>query len=153
MSEYKGIKELIMQQLLVIVNEKIEVASNAIQSATDARDNESKSSAGDKYETGREMMQIEIDKSTVQLNHAKHLKDELSRIIVSKMLKKATFGSLIVTNQETYFLSIGIGKLMVNEEHIYVISIDSPLGKSFLNKRVGEHVVFQAKELIIQEIR
>jgi transcription elongation GreA/GreB family factor len=153
MSEYKGIKELIMQQLLVIVDEKIEIANNAIQSATEARDNESKSSAGDKYETGREMMQIEIDKSTVQLNHAMHLKEELSRITVSKMLKKATFGSLIVTNQETYFLSIGIGKLMVNEENIYVISIDSPLGKSFFNKRVGEHVIFQAKELIIQEIR
>ena len=145
-------KDDILVCLYGIIDDKIAISSKAIASATEARDGDTKSSAGDKYETGREMMQIEIEKNKLQLAHAKHLKDELCRISVQKKYIKAAFGSLVITNHGNYFLSIGIGKMIVTEAIVFAISLDSPLGKLFLNKHVGDKILFQSKEIIIIEI-
>ena len=81
-------KEDILDCLYGIIDEKIAISTKAITSATEARDGDTKSSAGDKYETGREMMQIEIEKNKLQLANAQHLKEELSRISVQKNIPK-----------------------------------------------------------------
>ena len=47
---------------LQILNQKIEELSNALNTATESANNETKSSAGDKHETARAMMQIEQEK-------------------------------------------------------------------------------------------
>ena len=57
------LKEQILNQLLTQLDQKTETAKTAIESAKESRDNDTKSSAGDKFETGREMMQMEIDKN------------------------------------------------------------------------------------------
>ena len=145
-------KEQILEALLTIIDQKIEIAKQAIESAKESRDSDTKSSAGDKYETGREMMQLEIDKNTVQLSNALHLKEELMKIDRHKKYEKAEFGSLVTTSQGDYFLSIGIGKIMVNDINVFVISIVSPLGKAFLNKKRGDSVLFQNNEMAILDI-
>jgi hypothetical protein len=146
------LKLAILKELHTIVDNKIEVAKKAIVSAKEARDSDTKSSAGDKYETTREMMQIEIDKSEVQLSNAIHLKAELNRIIVPKVYIKVEHGALIYTTQGNYFLSIGLGKLVISDEIIYAISIASPIGSILQNKKAGDSVLFQGKEIIITTI-
>ena len=152
MNNKRDLKELILLHLFEITQNKIEVFSQAIDSAKESRNNDTKSSAGDKYETGREMMQIEIDKNTVQLQNSKNLKEELSRISTQKIYTKAEFGSLITTNRGVYFLAIGIGKIMVHNNPIFVISNASPIGKLIENKKIGDAFQFQSIEYIIQEI-
>ena len=138
--------------LLTIINEKIIISKNAIDSAKETRDSDTKSSAGDKYETTREMMQIEIDKNTAQLSNAIRLKEELYKIDINKKFTKAQFGSLLKTNKGFYFLSIGIGKIAVNAKSVYVISTDSPIGKQILNKQIGDKIQFQGNEIAIEDI-
>ena len=62
------------------VQNRMEAAVQAIDDAQQAANEETKSSAGDKYETGREMMQQEADRSQVQLNEANKLMVALSKI-------------------------------------------------------------------------
>jgi hypothetical protein len=52
---------------------RIETAKQAIDDAQQSANEETKSSAGDKYETGREMMQQETDRNQAQLNEANKL--------------------------------------------------------------------------------
>lgn len=146
------VKELLLNRLVELLDEKIEAAQQAIESAKESRNSDTKSSAGDKYETGRAMMQFEVDKNEVQLNKSMYLKNELSKINVSKIFHKADFGSIVETNQGNYFLSIGIGKMEVNKINCFSISLASPIGQLLLHKKVGESIHFQGKELIIESI-
>ncbi len=121
---------------------RISVSEKAISEAIESRDNESKSSMGDKYETGRAMIQIEIDNQQKQLNNIKELLSELDKIDATKTNTKVNFGSLITTNFGKFFISIGHGKYEFNSELYYVISLKSPIGQAFLNKKVGDDVKF-----------
>ena len=62
------IKQLILNQLHKILDQKMESLVHNISSAEESRDSNTKSSAGDKYETSREMTQIEIQKNVNQLS-------------------------------------------------------------------------------------
>ena len=152
MNKEKDIKHLIYTNILHTLDSKIETIKREIESAKESRNNDTKSSAGDKYETGRAMMQIELEKNEVQLSKTVKLKSELSKINVEKEYNKVEFGSLVVTTQGTYFISIGIGKIEINKETYYSISLASPIGKIFFNKKIGDKVQFQQREFEILKI-
>jgi hypothetical protein len=147
---------LLKQIVCVAFNEqlsaKIATAESALVSAKSARDNETKSSAGDKYETGRELMQFEMDKQTGQLNQLKLLQGELAKINLKLPLQQAGFGSLIFTNQGNYLLSVSLGNVVLDNTSYYALSLVSPLGKMLLGKSVGDSFTFQGKEFVIQSL-
>lgn len=144
------------QAICSVLNEqlraKISTATKAIASAKAARDNETKSSAGDKYETGRELMQFEMDKQSGQLNQLKLLQGELSKINLKTTYTQAAFGGLVLTNQGNYFLSVSLGKVELELEIYYALSLASPLGKMLLGKSVGDSFIFQGKEFRVLEV-
>ena len=148
----KNTKIKIHSQLIEILNSKIEVLKNTIAEAIESRNNDTKSSAGDKYETGREMIQIEIQKNEIQLNKTLELKKELSKINLAKTCTKAEYGSLVITNQGNYFLSIGYGKIEIEDNTYYSISLASPIGKLLHNKKQDEQFIFNRKEFTITSI-
>lgn len=146
------LKELICSMLKEQLGAKIATANRAITSAKEARDNETKSSAGDKYETGRELMQFEVDKQSAQLHQLQRLKSDLAKVHLKKKHTKIAFGSVVCTNQGDYFLSVSLGKVKVVDKTYYALSLASPLGKMLLGKSAGDNFVFQAKEFVIQEL-
>lgn len=150
--ESKVLKGLLISHLAELLNQKIEAAQLSIESAKESRDSDTKSSAGDKYETGRAMMQLEMEKNQVQLSKSLQLKNELSKIDVNKTHPKIEFGSVVKTNHGKYFISIGIGKVIVNNNDYFSISLASPIGKLLFHKKVGESFRFQGKEMIVESI-
>lgn len=145
-------KQTIINELYKIVEEKIEAFSQSIFSLTESKQNDTKSSAGDKYETSREMIQIEINKNTAQLRNAEQLHNDISKIQINKICIKVEFGSIVETNQGIFFISIGLGKLLVNNTIVYAISHNSPLAVILLHKSVGNTIIFQNKEISIISI-
>lgn len=152
MNNSTKIKEQILNKIIEIIDQRIETANRAIASAKESRDNETKCTVGDKYETGRSMMQMEMEKNRVQLNKTLNLKNELSQINLHKKNDKITLGSLVITTNGNYFIAIGIGKLIAENKTIYAISLASPIGKLLNNKKVGDSFKFQGKEIAIAEI-
>ena len=146
----KDIKRLLLKQMLENLEINVEESKHSIQAMKESRNSDTKSSAGDKYETGREMMQIEIDKYEMQLSKSLVLKRDLMNLNLDKDYQQVEVGSLVFTNVENYFISIGAGKLMINNEHYYAISIVSPMGQLLKHKKAGQSVVFNNKETIIQ---
>ena len=147
-----NIKEEIYNQILLVLNYKIKTLRKTISETIESRNNDTKSSAGDKYETGREMLQIEIRNNETQLNKTLDLKKELSFINLQKIYKKVEYGSLVITNQGNYFIAIGIGKVEINKNNYYSISFASPIGKLLQNKKIGERFIFQEKEFKITDL-
>lgn len=146
------LKQLTLTQIMQIINERIESAKLAIASAKESRDNETKSSVGDKYETGRAMMQMELEKNRVQLNKVLRIKNELEQIDPHKKYNRVEFGSLVKASNGSYFISTAIGKLNITDNTIYSISLASPIGKLLYNKKAGDKFKFQGKEISILEI-
>lgn len=147
-----SIKEKLITAALVEINQRIETAQSAINSAEESKLNETKSSAGDKFETGRAMMQLEQEKAEVQLANAVKLKHTLNQIDLDKKHQQVNHGCLVITNQLNYIISIAVGKLLVENEDYYAISLSSPIGKLLLGKSIGEEVTFRGRTIRILNI-
>ncbi len=145
-------KKSIHQALQQILDTKIETANSAINSAKESRDNETKSSVGDKYETGRAMMQAEQERNEVRLMEAMKLNDQLAQIDLEKEYNRVEIGSLVTTSQGIYFISIGIGKVPVGEQSYFAISVNAPITQAMLGKFEGDNFIFQGKEIPIKTI-
>ena len=134
------------------VNAKITSAQEAIDSAQQSANKETKSSSGDKYETGRSMMQLEIEKYASQLNDGMNLKKALSRIDITKKYEKACTGSLVLTNQGKFFISISAGNLLLEDSEYIAISFSSPIGQVLFNKTKNDQFEFRGKRFVIESV-
>jgi len=152
MNNSTKIKEQILDKIIEIIDERIESTKQAIASARESRDNETKCSSGDKYETGRTMMNFELEKSRVLLNKTLNTKNELLQIDLHKKNDKITIGSLVITTNGNYFIAMGIGKIEVANATYYSISLASPIGKLLNNKKANDKFKFHGMEIIILEI-
>ncbi|WP_317166772.1 3-oxoacyl-ACP synthase [Spirosoma aureum] len=124
------------------VQQRIEIARQAMEAAQESANSESKSSAGDKYETGRAMAQIERDRYAHQLDIALALEQELERINSEKDYTIVQPGSLVITNRGTFFISISAGKLSVDGNEVFAVSPASPIGMALAGRRAGDQVLF-----------
>ena len=135
----QSIKSEVLRQLVL----KIEDISTAIISLTESRDANMKSSAGDKHETSRAKIQIEIDQLSKQLINAQRQKNNLSIIDISHLHSIADVGSLVETTKGYFFISIGWGRIQIQDENYFVISIESPIGRLLKNKKKGDSIQFR----------
>jgi imidazole glycerol phosphate synthase subunit HisF len=97
-------------------------------------------------------MQREMDKISATLDQYKNHINLLSKINLNRAYPIVDLGGLIETDQEIYYLSIGLGKIEINSEIIYAISLDSPIGQLFKGKRVGDELEFRGKTLKINQL-
>lgn len=134
------------------IEARIEACNLAIADAQHAANEETKSSAGDKYETGRAMAQMEIEKNSRQLSEALKLKRSLDQIKVDYTYNSAQPGSIIVTDRGTFFIAIGLGQVELHNKPYFVIAPFSPLGLALAGSKAGETVIFRDQHYIIQEM-
>tara|TARA_Y100000589_G_scaffold207096_1_gene195258 strand:- start:7 stop:492 length:486 start_codon:yes stop_codon:yes gene_type:complete len=139
----KSIKQNIKSEVLRQLDLKIKDISSAVKSAEESRDNDTKSSAGDKHETSRAKIQTEIDQLSKQLVNAQRQKNNLSIIDTNTLNSIADVGSLVETNKGYFFISTGWGRIQVQDENYYVISIESPIGRLLKNKKEGDSIQFR----------
>jgi hypothetical protein len=146
------IKEALFNQCETFVNKRLQTFEAVLSSNQKALQSETKSSAGDKHETGRAMLQLEMEKAGQQLAGIVQMKVVLSKIDVLKSSKKACLGSVIVTAKVSYFLSISAGQLAVADKSYFAISVSSPIGKLLLGKQEKEVISFNGKTIEIIRI-
>ena len=144
----KSKKSEIHANLRSILEKTLEEAQREYVLAKESRDSDTKSSAGDKFETGREMMQREMDKLSALLDNTLYSLNKLDRLTNLPSSSVVAEGSLVETDQETYYISIGYGKT----DSIYAISIESPLGVELKGKKVGDCVEMRGRIITIKSI-
>ncbi len=147
-----NIKEKLFKQCQQFVDMRLQTVEEIISSNQKALQSETKSSAGDKHETGRAMLQLEMEKAGKQLAGIQNMRTTLSKIDVSKTSNNAHLGSVIETNSNHYFLAISVGKINVSNKDYFAVSIASPIGKLLFGKRVNDSFLFNGKKNIIIQI-
>lgn len=134
------------------VNQRIDTCEQAIRQAQASANDETKSSAGDKYETGRAMMQLEIEKNTTQLQEAIKLQKILTNISMNEGGDTVQLGSVVYTNHGNFYLSISAGALAWEDQSYFAISIASPIGQQLKGCKVNEHFTFNNKKYALEKI-
>jgi transcription elongation GreA/GreB family factor len=147
-----SLKQQLHSRCLTYVDERIKAAQEAIHVAQQSANEETKSSAGDKYETGRAMAQLEIEKNGVQLAEALRLKQTLEQIQPDLETKTVRVGSLVITNQGNFYIAISAGQFLIDEKTYFVISPASPIGQKLYGLHVEQGFSFNKKEFSVLQI-
>ena len=148
MKDYTQLKEKLYNACLLFVQQKEETVLQTIASNKNDLFSETKSSAGDKHETGRAMIQLEMEKAGQQLSVLNEMKETLKRISIEESSEIIKLGSLIKTTKGTYFLSVSVGQVIMGKETYFVVSTDSPIGKQLLGKKVGGTIAFNDAKIL-----
>ena len=131
-------KQKIYNHCINLVNENINSLQNDLNDLMEGAKSDSKSSAGDKHETSISMMQLEQEKVRKQLQEALEQKSEMEKINASLTKKLIGKGSLVKANNMFFFISIGFGKVIVDNQSVIILSPQSPLGIKLSGKKVND---------------
>lgn len=133
------------------LSEQLEDYIDELNSTNEEIGKETKSSAGDKFETSREMMNQEISRIEERIAY---LKKQLNAVqqLTSIRSKIVSNGSLVTTNHGFFFFGVAVGKLSINNEPLIGLSFNSPLGKAMSNQKEGDSITFMNRVYVIEKI-
>ncbi|MCV9388037.1 3-oxoacyl-ACP synthase [Reichenbachiella ulvae] len=146
-------KELLFRACMDVLEQKIAIAKDGMQAAQDSANNETKSSAGDKYETGRAMSQNERDMYAKQLAELQHQYKMLKSIDPKKKLDRIETGAWVTTESAEFFISIGLGLVKWELQSIMAISPVSPIAQQLLGKGEGDSYSWMNKDFKILKVQ
>ncbi|APS38211.1 MULTISPECIES: transcription elongation factor [Salegentibacter] len=147
-----AIKEKLYIACEAYVDERIKRIEAAMAGLESDLENETKSSAGDKYETGREMINLEINKLAEQLQQFKNLRNTLNVAKSRTNNGSAQLGTAVKTNMANYFIAIPADRIIVDGEEYFAIGANSPIAQLLLHKKAGEEITFNGKSAEILEV-
>lgn len=137
------------QQLLL---DKKRVLQQAFHELTEGSKNDNKSTAGDKHETARAMMQLEQEKLSKQLNEIQEQLNELQKITLDNNYNTISKGSFFKTNKGYFYILVALGKIEIENQMVYIISAQSPLAQKLLGLQQGDKTSMNNIEYSIEQI-
>jgi hypothetical protein len=139
------LKLQLYKHCLGYVNHQIDIINRALDDAQSAANDETKNSAGDKYETGRAMKQRESELLVARLNDAHVLQKTLHHIDISKNFDTVKSGALVTTSMGIFFIAISADEIVLDGEEYCFISQESPIGAAMLHCQAGGSFKFRDK--------
>lgn len=133
-------KEAVVAECRRVINERISNLKSQMAELVNDAANDSKSTAGDKHETSRAMMQLEQEKLGAQLKILEEQQRQLEQIPVQNNSGKVSNGSLVETDRGWIFIGAAVGKISANKKDVICISQQSPLGKLLFIQETGTNV-------------
>jgi transcription elongation GreA/GreB family factor len=141
----KLVDECRKQQQKIIDNLR-SVMSEAQQSANEY------GTPKDRYDSYRMQLLRKKDMYAQQLEKAMTEFLTLEKIDVKNEMNKVGFGSLVITKDQKIFISIGIGKLIVENENYLAVSLMVPLSQAIVGKQKGDVAEFNGKRIEIFDV-
>jgi hypothetical protein len=96
----------------------------------------------------------EVSLLSDQLHFANHELDELKHIqnYEHECHAMAEYGTVVKTDKETFFISVGVEEFYVDDQPIFGISVQSPIYRVMKGKGVGDYFTHQGVTYRIEEI-
>ena len=146
------LKEKLHKQCQDALNQRLEAIKSTISDIQNSLQSETKSTAGDKHETGRAMLQLEREKAGNQLAELQKQIGILHKINPEMSYSKVALGSLVKTTVSNYFIGVSVGEITIENETFYAISLSTPIGKLLVSKGVGDNIQFRMQKFTITDI-
>ncbi|MFZ9956445.1 MAG: 3-oxoacyl-ACP synthase [Flavobacteriales bacterium] len=146
------IKGRLLQACKDFAQEKLTAIQNTLSELSDSVGSDSKSTAGDKHETGRAMLHLEQEKAGEQLQQAQDTLRAIDKISIQKASLKIAAGSLVKTNRGSFFIAISAGKITVDKLDYYAISPKAPIAQKLIGLAKNEKFKFNGVEYVVEQI-
>lgn len=146
------------QDLIEVCRQQLETlcrkGREQMDSLRAALESEEKSSAGDKHETGRAMIQLEMERTAARLAQQGDQLQLFERLVagMAPAYDRVAPGSLVVTGNGYYFMAVSLGPVVVGEQTVNVLSSVSPVGKALTGRAVGDIPEFNGTPMHITAI-
>lgn len=137
---------------LHLLEARLKTLEEAIRNARDSANSDEKSSAGDKYETGRAMGQIDIEMNSRQLQKGMEELQLLHALDVSQAYNQARTGACVLSEAGQFFVGIGLGIHQISNKEVIYLSPLAPLARLLLNKQKGDQFQFKGKSVEITDV-
>ncbi len=149
MTDKLQLKKELLRKCSAHAEARIDAIQMSMDTIHESKLAETKSSAGDKFETGLAMMHAEEQKLKTQMHHAKNDLETLAMLANRAASDQIGPGNLVSTSQGHYLIAIGVGKVKIEDAVYYCISADSPIGAKLLDKIVGDQIEFNGRVINI----
>ena len=147
-----SIKKQLYTKCEDFLDNRLMVIQNTIKEIQNSLESETKSSAGDKHETGRAMLQLEREKAGQQLAEAQKLRELFRKIEITIAPERVALGSVVFTSEKNYYIAISAGEIKVNDSTFYAISAATPVAKVLFGKTKNDRISFRSSTFVITEV-
>ena len=145
----------IKQQLLQICNEHVEIRiadyKNEIDLIKESIESNDKGSSEDD-DSGNGKLLNDLEKNMGYLNEARKTQDYLKLVKANLLSTSAALGSLVKTDSLHFFISISVGKIEIDNQDYYAISLQSPIGQLLKQKSAGDTFEFNGTKYTVTEV-
>ncbi len=145
-------KETLFEKVLAQQSIKLQALSTEIAANRENLGSATKSSAGDKHETGRAMLQLEQEKLGKSYAEAERVMQLLLRVPFEKSYTQIKVGSLFQTDQGLFLLAASFGKIRHGADEVFVLGPSAPLSQLLLGKAPGDNIDWQGKRICISVV-
>ncbi|MEN1785839.1 MAG: 3-oxoacyl-ACP synthase [Bacteroidota bacterium] len=146
------LKQTAYQYCQTAVGERLRHIKERMAQVSESLYAETKSTAGDKHETGRAMLQLEREKLGQQLQEVQKMQQTLQQVPVAAKSEVVAMGSLVRTSNGFFYLAVSAGQCDLKDHKIYCISLSTPIAKALLGRKKNEVVSFRTTPITILEI-
>lgn len=146
------IKQQLHLKCQELLQNRLRVLEKSMNDIYNNLESETKSTAGDKHETGRAMLHLEREKLGHQLAIINNQLQVFNKINLEAQISRVVLGSLVYTTHANYFISVSMGELKAGKIRAYAISPMSPVGQALMLKAVDETVFYNNQKIKILKI-
>lgn len=145
------LKQELLDICLQDVSKRISNYKNEISFIKESIESNDKISDED-GESGNSQLLEDLEKNLNYFNEAQKVKDYLNLVKPNVVSQNVVLGSIVKTDSINFYIAISKGKVTVNDEDYYIISIQSPIGQLIKSKSVGHQFEFNGKSYKIKDI-
>ncbi len=144
----KKLKAICLERL----NDKVSALQGIVEDLAIDAQNDAKSSAGDKHETGLSMMHLEQENISKKITENIAMRDVVSKINDEKVSSVVEFGSFVQVNSVYLFFSAALPKILVEDRSVLAVSMDAPIAKELLGRKLHDKFTFNNCEFTIHHL-
>jgi len=146
-------RDIILRHLLGHVDKDLAEAKARMASLKESLGAESKSSAGDKHETGRAMIHLEQERVQDTVGRLEHMRGILvQRAAQDKAVKRVSPGALVETTGPWVLVGVPLGKVQLPNALVLCVGVEAPLAQQWHGAQPGDQVALGSQKLTIQAI-
>lgn len=135
-----------------VIKQRISFLKNLLEELQQGTLNDAKSSAGDKHETAISNMQLEQEKLNKQLAAANEQYSQLVKVSPHLVNQQISAGALAQTNHGWIYVSVSLGKILVDDTEFFCVSHNAPIALALKGKKVGETATVLNKQYQVEKL-
>ena len=151
--EGKTKRQGIFDGLCAELDQNLKNRRDHLHSLRESLGSETKSSAGDKHETGRAMIHSEQARVQDSVNRLEAMLSKLRQYAaVIGPIQRVSPGALVETTGPWVLVGVPMGKVQLPDALVLCVGAEAPLAQQWHGAQPGDQVVLGSQQLTIQAI-